>query len=179
MSTNPEKELEEFLAPLPLYVQKSLWYDPSRSGDDLEKELFDEQHWKWPFSEKELRQFRSTSWQVEDAERIAKAMGWPGLPRFMVVLRGWQPSPPVKELRPQFERILKRIPSKWKLYRKNAKAWRERQADFITPIPKGDRGPKPNVEQMERILKLHSSKSYREIAKEECKQNRKVRRRIC
>ena len=34
-------------------------------------------------------------------------------------------------------------------------------------IKKGKPGRKPNVKQMERILKLHSSKSYREIAKEE------------
>lgn len=34
-------------------------------------------------------------------------------------------------------------------------------------IKRGKSGPKPNVEQIERILKLHSSKSYRQIAKEE------------
>jgi hypothetical protein len=34
-------------------------------------------------------------------------------------------------------------------------------------IKKRKPGPKPNVEQIERILKLYSSKSYREIAKEE------------
>jgi hypothetical protein len=34
-------------------------------------------------------------------------------------------------------------------------------------IKKGKRGPRPNVEQMEHVLTLHPSKSYRELAKEE------------
>ena len=34
-------------------------------------------------------------------------------------------------------------------------------------IEKGTPGPKPNVELLEHFLKLHSSKSWREIAKEE------------
>jgi len=41
------------------------------------------------------------------------------------------------------------------------------QAQAGLEIKKGKRGPRPNVEQMEHVLTLHPSKSYRELAKEE------------
>lgn len=137
MALSPKDELAEFLEPLPIYQQKVLWYTPSMS----QQEVLDWMHSVNPFSEAQILEIQAkTNW-----------------------------SPPVKPfdenvLRQKFENILQRIPHKWNEYRKNAKAWREKQAELMFPMPHGKSGRKRNDDLAERVqaLKL-SGMSTREI----------------
>jgi 3-hydroxy-3-methylglutaryl CoA synthase len=70
---------------------------------------------------------------------------------------GWQPETRTfneDELRPQFERILQRIPAEWKKYQRNAKKARDSFAALYAPTPRGKLGRKENAELAERIWKL-------------------------
>lgn len=137
MALSPEEELAEFLASLPIYQQKVLWYAPNMS----QEELLDWMHSMGPFSESQIRAIQAKiSWQPH-SESFEE-----------------------RRLRRQFEEILQRIPSEWKTYRKNAKAEREKQGQMMVPVPRGKSGRKPNDNVAERVWALKAAgKSNRQI----------------
>ena len=99
MAQNPEQELADFLAPLPRWLQKALWYDYSS--------MTDSESWSWldsinPFTADQLQELKANP--------------------------GWQPERyphSADELRPRFEQIVQRCgPAEWKRYRDNAKSAR-------------------------------------------------------
>ena len=110
MAQSPEQELADFLAPLPQWLQKSLWCVA----------LTDLESFSWldsysPLSADQLEELKTSAagWQPERYPRTAE------------------------ELRPRFEQILQRCgPAQWKRYRDNAKA----SSDPFVRMPRGKRG---------------------------------------
>ncbi len=131
MAQSPEDELEEFLKPLPSYMQKALWYDMNMS----QQEVLDWMHTTNPFPESQIQEFQAKI--------------------------GWQPdlrSFNEAELRRKFEEILQRCdPAEWKRYGGNAKAARNSSADWFVQMPRGKPGRKRNVKLAEQIWSLHGA----------------------
>jgi len=92
----PEQELEDFLVPLPQWLQNALW---CVALTDLENFSWYDSY--FPFTADQLEELKTTAagWQPERYPRTAE------------------------ELRPRFEQILQRCgPAQWKRYCDNAKA---------------------------------------------------------
>jgi hypothetical protein len=138
VAQSPEQQLADFLAPLPQWLQKALWYS---TMTDLES-------YSWadsinPFAADELQELKANpGWHPERYPHTAD------------------------ELRPKFEDILQSCPAKWKLYCDNARAARKADADSHVQMPRGKPGRKRNDELAEKIRTLHDAeKTSREIQK--------------
>lgn len=112
---SPEKELEEFLASKPAWMQRVLHEDFSSFSRD--------EHLEW----------------ISNQDRVT-------------------------ELRPEYERILQQIPTKWREYRKRLKQNSQLLVQVL--MPKGKPGRRRDS-RAEEYATLHPSKSYRQMAKEE------------
>lgn len=140
MAQSPEQELAEFMAPLPQWLQKALWYS---SMTDLES-------YSWldsinPFTADQLEELKANpGWQPERYPHT------------------------IDELRPTFEQILKRCNrAEWKRYCDNAIAARKAGAYSHVPMPRGKLGRPPDSKAQE-YFDLHSGdSSYADIAKQE------------
>jgi CDGSH-type Zn-finger protein len=132
VAKSPEQELADFLAPLPLWLQKVLWQDFS-SMTDLDG--FNHYDSTFPFTSDQLEELRATA--------------------------GLQPErypQTAEELRPKFEQILQRCGrAEWKKYCDNAKAKRKADADRYVQLPHGKPGRKRNDEMDARIWALRSA----------------------
>src|SRR5271167_4700952 len=110
VAQSPEQKLAEFMAPLPQWLQKTLWCVA----------LTDLESFSWydsysPFTADQLEELKTTAagWQPERYPRTAE------------------------ELRPRFEQILQRCgPAQWKRYCDNAKA----STDPFVRMPRGKPG---------------------------------------
>ena len=130
----PEEELAEFMAPLPQWLQKTLWYAVRTDLEDFS--WLDSMN---PFTAEQLQELKATA-------------------------AGWRPErhpQSAEELRPKFEEILRRCePAEWTRYRNNAKV----SGDPYVRMPRGKPGRKPNDELAERIWTLDAEgKTNREI----------------
>jgi hypothetical protein len=140
VAQSPEQELAVFMAPLPQWLQKALWYS---SMTELES-------YSWldsinPFTADQLEVLKENP--------------------------GWQPeryTQTEKELRPDFERILKRCDrAHWKKYKDNAVAIRNADTDRYVPKPRGNAG-RPLDSKAQEYFEQHSRDlSYADIAKQE------------
>lgn len=129
MAQSPEQELADFLAPLPLWLQKVLWQDYSSMTDVDE---FNYKDSMFPFAAEALKE--TGGWQPERYPQTAE------------------------ELRPKFEQILQRCGrAEWKKYCDNAKATRKADADRYVQLPHGKPGRKRNDEMDARIWALRSA----------------------
>jgi hypothetical protein len=125
MAQSPEQELADFLAPLPQWLQKSLWFV---ALTDLESFSSYDSH--FPFTADQLEELKTTAggWQPERYPRT------------------------LEELRPQFEQILQRCAlTMWETYCANARAARRLDADSHVQMPRRNRGRKPETDLAERI----------------------------
>jgi hypothetical protein len=116
MPADAEQKLAEFIAPLPQWLQKALWYSPLTAWEE----------YRWLDSLSPL--------PADELEELKSNPGW----------QGWQPErfpQTPEELRPRFEQLLQRCSrEKWKAYLKNVKARRERLANNSVPLPKSPIG---------------------------------------
>jgi hypothetical protein len=122
MPKNPEKELEEFLAPLPAWLKAALEqkdYSFATVQENLE----------W----------------INNQNRVT-------------------------ELRPEFERILRRIPAQWneycKRFRENQRRIHETEKRFLN-VPKGKPGRPPDSKAQDYFEQHSGDSSYADIAKQE------------
>ena len=118
MPKNAEKELQEFLAPMPAWMRRVL------QGD-------------FSFSSRE-----------EELEWIAN-------------------QDKVIEQQAEYERILRRIPTKWAEYRKMLKQHSRPMLRMMGMMPKGKPGRRPDKKAGEYFALHASDLSYRDIAKKE------------
>ncbi len=138
MSAYAEQELAEFMAPLPQWLQKALWYSPMT---DLES-------FSWfasinPFTADQLEELKlNPGWQPERYPQTAE------------------------ELRPRFEQILRRCSrEKWNAYRQNIKAERESLASRV-PLPDSPVGaPRKDDIAEEGMRFIKAGKSWASAAK--------------
>jgi len=73
-------------------------------------------------------------------------------------------------VRQEYERILKRNRAKWNEYCRRAKQIEESTAPLFRTAPKGQPGAPRKEREAKEYAALHPSKSYRQIAKEELKE---------
>ncbi len=142
MAQSPEDELAEFMAPLPQWLQKALWYDYSS--------MTDSENWSWldsgnPFTADQLEELKTNP--------------------------GWQPERyPQSEAdkRREFERILQRCgPAGWKRYCDNARAARKADADSYVPMPRGKPGrPRKDALAQEAFELQQRGMNFPQIAAE-------------
>ncbi len=142
MAQSPEQELAEFMAPLPQWLQKVLWYDYSSMTDSEGGSWLDSIN---PFTGDQLEELKTNP--------------------------GWQPERyPLSEaeLRPRFEQILQRCgPAEWDKYCRNATIQRAQDADSHVPVPRREPGRRrKDALAQEAVALLQRGMNFPQIAAE-------------